>query len=90
MPDFMKEVTVNEALCSGCLACEKICPYGAISAKTVVLTVDGRKEERTVAAVNEALCQGCGGCTVACRSGAIDLKGFTNRQIMAEVDARCF
>lgn len=82
--------TVNEALCSGCLACEKICPYGAISAKTVVLPVDGRKESRTVAAVNEALCQGCGGCTVACRSGAIDLKGFTNRQIMAEVDAICF
>ncbi len=81
---------VNEALCSGCLACEKICPYGAITAKPVELSNHGVKATRVVAAVNEALCQGCGGCTVACRAGAIDLKGFTNRQIMAEVDAICF
>ena len=33
--------------------------------------------------------QGCGACTVACMSGAMDLKGFMNKQIMAEVDAIC-
>ena len=38
---------------------------------------------------DEAVCQGCGACTVACMSGAMDLKGFTNKQIMAEVDAIC-
>ena len=42
-----------------------------------------------VASVNEAVCQGCGACTVACMSGAMDLKGFMNKQIMAEVDAIC-
>ena len=36
-----------------------------------------------------AVCQGCGACTVACMSGAMDLKGFSNKQIMAEVDAIC-
>ena len=41
------------------------------------------------ASVNEAVCQGCGCCTVACMSGAMDLKGFLNKQIMAEVDAIC-
>ena len=44
---------------------------------------------RRVAQVNPAVCQGCGACTVACMSGAMDLKGFSNRQIIAEVDAIC-
>ena len=44
---------------------------------------------RTVAEVNASLCQGCGACTVACRPGANNLKGFTNEQILAEVDAVC-
>lgn len=39
--------------------------------------------------VNSALCQGCGACTVTCPSGAMDLQGFSNRQIIAEVDAIC-
>ena len=33
--------------------------------------------------------RGCGACTVACPSGAMDLQGFSNRQIIAEVDAIC-
>ena len=49
----------------------------------------GKTETRRVASVNEAVCQGCGACTVACMSGAMDLKGFANKQIMAEVDAIC-
>ncbi len=80
---------VNESICSGCLECTHICPYDAISAKELETNDHGKITKRTVAHVNEALCQGCGGCTVACRPGAIDLKGFTNRQILAEVDALC-
>ncbi len=76
---------VDEKLCSGCLACSKMCPYDAISSKTIE---DG-EGSKVVAEVNEALCQGCGGCTVTCRPGAVDLKGFTNKQILAEVDAIC-
>ena len=49
----------------------------------------GIREVRRVAQVNEAICQGCGACTVTCPSGAMDLKGFSNLQIMAEVDAIC-
>ena len=80
---------VNEAICSGCLECTYICPYDAITKKELEINDHGKISRRTVAQVNEALCQGCGGCTVTCRSGALDLKGFTNKQILAEVDAIC-
>jgi heterodisulfide reductase subunit A len=79
-----------EQICSGCLACEKVCPYGAITgAEKTVINLAGMKETRTVAVVNEALCQGCGACTVACPAAAMDLKGFSNAEILAEVDALC-
>ena len=79
----------NELMCNGCSQCEKVCPYGAISYVEKEVRRPGVKEIRRVAQVNEAVCQGCGACTVTCPSGAMDLKGFSNRQIMAEVDAIC-
>lgn len=79
----------NEMLCNGCSSCENVCPYGAISYNEKEFKSAGKIEVRRVAEVNEAICQGCGACTVACPSGAMDLKGFTNKQIMAEVDAIC-
>lgn len=80
----------DEMMCNGCSCCEKVCPYGAIT----YIDKEFRGPNRTtllrrVAQVNPAVCQGCGACTVACMSGAMDLKGFSNRQIMAEVDAIC-
>lgn len=81
--------TVNEALCSGCFSCAGVCPYKAIGEKTVTERLAGKIVERVVASVNTGLCQGCGNCTVACRPGAINLKGFTNEQLLAEVDALC-
>lgn len=80
----------DEMMCNGCSCCEKVCPYGAIT----YIDKEFRGPNHTtllrrVAQVNPAVCQGCGACTVACMSGAMDLKGFSNRQIMAEVDAIC-
>ena len=75
--------------CNGCSTCEKVCPYGAISYEDQLVNDHGIRETRRVAVVNSALCQGCGACTVACPSGAMDLQGFSNRQILAEVDAIC-
>jgi heterodisulfide reductase subunit A len=77
---------VNEQVCSGCGLCVSICPYKAIELKTIE---DRARGKRQVASINSGLCQGCGACAVACRAGALDLKGFTNEQILAEVDALC-
>ncbi len=80
----------DEMMCNGCSTCEKVCPYGAITYIDKEFRMPDRTTRvRRVASVNEAVCQGCGACTVACMSGAMDLKGFMNKQIIAEVDAIC-
>lgn len=80
----------DEMMCNGCSTCEKVCPYGAITYIEKEFRMPDRTTKiRRVASVNEAVCQGCGACTVACMSGAMDLRGFSSRQIMAEVDAIC-
>lgn len=80
----------DEMMCNGCSSCEKVCPYGAISYQDKEFRGPNRTTLlRRVAVVNPAVCQGCGACTVACPSGAMDLQGFSNSQIMAEVDAIC-
>ncbi|MBC8533933.1 CoB--CoM heterodisulfide reductase iron-sulfur subunit A family protein [Yeguia hominis] len=80
----------DEWMCNGCSTCEKVCPYGAITYQEKEFRMPDRTTKvRRIAVVNEAVCQGCGACTVACMSGAMDLRGFMNKQIMAEVDAIC-
>ncbi len=80
----------DEMMCNGCSTCENVCPYGAITYVEKEFRMPDRTTKvRRVASVNEAVCQGCGACTVACMSGAMDLKGFMNKQIIAEVDAIC-
>ena len=77
-------------MCNGCSQCANVCPYGAITYENIDFSrrKDGSMIRR-VAQVNPAVCQGCGACTVTCPSGAMDLYGFSNSQIMAEVDAIC-
>lgn len=78
----------NENACNGCGQCANVCPYGAIT----YIEKNFRGPNRTtitrrVSQVNKAMCHGCGACTVACPSGAMDLLGFSNKQILAEVDS---
>jgi heterodisulfide reductase subunit A len=70
---------ISEASCSGCKICVELCPYHAI-------TYD---EERKLASVSEALCKGCGVCVASCPSSAIEQQNFTNRQLVAEIEAIC-
>ena len=80
----------DEMMCNGCSQCAYVCAYGAITYLDKEFRIGGGKTEiRRVASVNPAVCQGCGACTVTCPSGAMDLKGFSSKQIMSEVDAIC-
>jgi heterodisulfide reductase subunit A len=64
--------------CGGCRTCEGLCPYSAIA----MVDYNGRQ----VAYINEALCKGCGACAAACPAGAANQHGFTNEQVMAEIE----
>ena len=68
--------TINEAQCSGCRICNNLCPFNAILFH----------EDRMVSEVNPALCQGCGTCVAACPAGAISGTGFSNEQILSQID----
>ncbi len=70
---------VDQVKCSGCLMCTKVCPFKAIDTKVL-------KDGRTVAVVNESLCKGCGLCVSTCRFGAANLRGFTQQQLLAELE----
>jgi len=65
--------------CVGCGLCVDICPYGAPN------LVEDRG--RMVAEINEALCKGCGLCVAGCRGKAISLRGFTDTQILRQMEA---
>jgi heterodisulfide reductase subunit A len=68
--------TINEEQCSGCRICNTLCPYNAILFH----------EDTMVSEVNPALCQGCGTCVAGCPAGAISGTGFSNLQILSQID----
>jgi len=72
--------TINENQCSGCRICNNLCPYNAILFH----------EDSLVSEINAALCQGCGTCIAACPAGAISGTGFSNDQIMAQIEGLLF
>lgn len=64
--------------CGGCRTCEGLCPYGAIE----MVDFNGN----LVAQINEVLCKGCGACAAACPAGAAIQHGFTQEQVLAEIE----
>jgi heterodisulfide reductase subunit A len=71
--------TIEPDECTWCDECSAACPYEAIER-----TPYGDTE---VAIINEAICKGCGACAPACPVGAINLRGSTDQQIKAMIDA---
>ncbi len=74
--------TVNSDLCVACGACEQVCAYKAIEVKDVAV----RNGTVRRAVVNEVLCKGCGTCSATCRCGAIDVSGFSDKQVLSEIE----
>ena len=70
------KATVDEGACSGCRICNGMCPFNAINFL----------EDRMVTQINPALCQGCGTCVAACPAGSISGTGFSDEQIIAQID----
>jgi heterodisulfide reductase subunit A len=69
---------IDQTKCGGCRTCEGLCPYHAIEMMEL--------NDRLVAYVNEVLCKGCGACAAACPAQAAIQNGFTQDQILAEID----
>ncbi|MFZ3254099.1 MAG: NAD(P)-binding protein [Syntrophales bacterium] len=72
-----KTAYVNKERCMACGLCEINCPFSAI----VVDEVEG------CAVVNTVLCKGCGVCTASCRMSAVDLNGFSNEEVLSQLEA---
>jgi heterodisulfide reductase subunit A len=70
------KASINADKCSGCRICNGLCPFNAIA----------YIEDDKVSDINPALCQGCGTCVAACPAGAISGTGFSDEQIMAQID----
>jgi heterodisulfide reductase subunit A len=68
--------SVDESRCSGCRICNDLCPYNAILYHA----------DRMVSEVNAALCQGCGTCVAACPAGAMHGTGFSDAQVLAQLE----
>lgn len=67
---------IDEIYCCGCRICNNLCPYTSIEFD----------ELKKVSRVNDVLCKGCGTCVAACPATAITAKGFSDQQIMAEME----
>jgi heterodisulfide reductase subunit A-like polyferredoxin len=70
-------VAVVEAdLCAVCLSCVRVCPFN--------VPVIG---EKGAAEIDVTKCQGCGVCVSECPAKAITLQHFSDKQVIAKVDA---
>ncbi|MBI3941848.1 MAG: CoB--CoM heterodisulfide reductase iron-sulfur subunit A family protein [Chloroflexi bacterium] len=68
--------SINAEKCSGCRICNNLCPFNAI-----VFHPD-----QMVSEINPALCQGCGTCVAACPAGAISGTGFSDEQVLSQIE----
>jgi heterodisulfide reductase subunit A len=69
---------VDELRCGGCGLCVIDCPDRAIQLAD--------RGERRVAIVDDVLCRSCGSCAATCPNGAASQLGYTDAQLMGEIE----
>ena len=69
---------VKDALCIRCQRCVNICPYGARSYNEAEKCIE----------IDAAACQACGMCAVECQNNAAEVRGWSDKQLMAAIDAK--
>lgn len=69
---------VKDALCIRCQRCVNICPYEARSYNEVDRCIN----------IDAAACQACGMCAVECQNNAAEVRGWSDKQLMAVIDAK--
>jgi len=75
---------VDQARCTGCLTCVRICPFGVPEIRP---TLTGVGNIMGAAYIEAAVCQGCGSCAAECPAQAIQLMHYTDAQTLAKIDA---
>ncbi len=75
---------VDDGRCTGCGQCVEACEYGAV--RLEVRTDPATGSRRQLAVVDARLCRGCANCAVACPSTAITMPGFTDEQMVREIE----
>jgi heterodisulfide reductase subunit A-like polyferredoxin len=75
---------VDEAKCTGCLTCVRICPFGVPKIKA---NLTGVGSIMGAAYIEAAICQGCGSCVAECPARAIQLMHYTDAQMESKVQA---
>ena len=71
---------VIEELCTGCGTCVAACPVQAIS-------MEEREGILSVSRIEPSLCKRCGNCTVVCPVKAIVMEPYTDRELIAQINA---
>ena len=75
---------VDESLCTACLTCVRICPYGVPQIKP---NLTGVGNIMGAAQIEAAICRGCGICVSECPARAIQLMHYTDEQMREKVSA---
>jgi heterodisulfide reductase subunit A2 len=76
----IRTVEADPDKCVACLTCIRVCPHDAIR----LAAMNGGKER---ARISDLACDACGICAAICPAKAIEFQGYSDDQILAQIEA---